>query len=92
MCQGMPLPCNRGGQGKENREGDRGCMRRLRHLWLRRSRPSNFEITKRRIDRSVRSLRRGARALARSRPPPPPPPHPGFSLETVLAALQRTGD
>jgi hypothetical protein len=62
--------------------------RTLRRLWLRRSRPSNFEITRRRIDRSVRSMRRGARALASNRPPAPPPPHPGFSLETIVAALQ----
>jgi len=58
--------------------------RRLRRLWLARSRPSNLAMTERRIARSVRSLRRAARALERNRPPPPPPPHPGFSAGTVL--------
>jgi hypothetical protein len=62
--------------------------RTLRRLWLRRSRPSELEMTARRIRRSVRSLRRGGRALARNRPPAPPAPHPGFTYATVLEALR----
>jgi hypothetical protein len=64
--------------------------RRLRRLWLARSRPSDFELTRRRIQRSVRSLRRAARALARNRPPPPPPEHPGFGVGSVMGAVYRT--
>ncbi len=64
--------------------------RLLRRLWLRRSRPSNFEITGRRLKRAVRSLRRAARALERNRPPAPPPPHPGMSMAAVLRELQRS--
>ena len=64
--------------------------RTLRRLWLRRSRPSNFEITRRRLDRSVRSLRRAARALKRNRPPAPPGDHPGFDAQNVMAALRRS--
>lgn len=64
--------------------------RTLRRLWLRRSRPSNFEITRRRLDRSVRSLRRAARALKRNRPPAPPGEHPGFDAQNVMAALRRS--
>jgi hypothetical protein len=64
--------------------------RRLRRLWLARSRPSNFEITKRRLERSVRSLRRAARALAHNRPPPPPPKHPGLDVGDVMRAVYRS--
>ena len=63
---------------------------RLRALWLERSRPSNFEITDRRIERSIASLRRAARALERDRPPAPPPPHEGFSTAAVFAELKRS--
>jgi acyl-CoA reductase-like NAD-dependent aldehyde dehydrogenase len=62
--------------------------RRLRSLWLRRSRPSNFEITKRRLDRSIASLRRAARSLQQGRPPAPPPPHPGFGAPEVFRRLK----
>jgi hypothetical protein len=62
---------------------------RLRALWLARSRPSNFEITGRRLDRSIASLERGARALAANRPPPPPAPHEGFTNAAVFAELKR---
>jgi hypothetical protein len=42
--------------------------RQLRRLWLARSRPSNFEITHGRVQRSVRALRSAARALELNRP------------------------
>jgi hexosaminidase len=61
--------------------------RELRRLWLRRSEPDGFEITQRRLARSVQSLRRAARTLAQNRPPSPPPPHPGFSVATIFRAL-----
>jgi hypothetical protein len=62
--------------------------RLLRRLWLRRARPSNFEITGRRLDRSLASLRRAADAVARNRPPAPPPPHPGLTPAAVFQALR----
>ncbi|MFQ5791078.1 MAG: hypothetical protein ACE5JI_11460, partial [Acidobacteriota bacterium] len=40
----------------------------LHRLWLARNLPSNFEITKTRLDRSVRSLRRTAKQLERNDP------------------------
>jgi hypothetical protein len=61
--------------------------RELRRLWLRRSHPGGFEISQRRLARSIRSLREAARALGRDRPPAPPPPHPGFSVATIFRAL-----
>jgi hexosaminidase len=64
--------------------------RTLRRLWLARSRPSNFEITGRRLERSISSLRRAARALERNRPPAPPPPHEGFSIQQVFAELRES--
>lgn len=64
--------------------------RRLRALWLERSEPSNFEITGRRLQRSVRSLRRAARALEVNRPPAAPEAHPGFGGAAVFAALRES--
>jgi hexosaminidase len=64
--------------------------RRLRRLWLRRSHPSKFEITRRRLGASIASLRRAARALRANRPPAAPPPHPGFDLGGVFAAVLRS--
>ncbi len=61
--------------------------RELRRLWLLRSEPDGFEITQRRLARSIASLRRAARALVANRPPAPPPPHPGFSVATIFRAL-----
>ncbi|HTF34601.1 MAG TPA: glycoside hydrolase family 20 zincin-like fold domain-containing protein [Myxococcota bacterium] len=46
---------------------------RLRRLWLERSAPSNFEITRRRLQTSIASLRRQARSLRRGKPSAPPP-------------------
>jgi hypothetical protein len=62
--------------------------RALRRLWLRRARPSNFEITARRVARAVASLRRAANALACNRPPSPPPPHPGVTTAAVFQVLR----
>ncbi len=64
--------------------------RELHRLWLARSRPSNFELTKRRLDKSVRSLRAGARSLERGRPRPPPSDHPGYGMMDVHRALLRS--
>jgi hypothetical protein len=64
--------------------------RRLRRLWLRRSRPAGFELTRRRLDTSIASLRRAVRALRANRPPAPPPPHPGFDVARVFAAALRS--
>ena len=46
--------------------------RTLRRLWLARSAISNLERNERRLGKSVRSLRRAARALEQNRPSPPP--------------------
>ena len=61
--------------------------RELRRLWLARSEPDGFELTRRRLARAVASLRRAARALAANRPPAPPEPHPGFTIATIFRAL-----
>ncbi len=65
--------------------------RRLWRLWIERSQPSDFALTRRRIARSLRSLRRAARALERNTPAPPPPKHPGFEdAGTVMRAVYRS--
>ncbi|HEY8493724.1 MAG TPA: glycoside hydrolase family 20 zincin-like fold domain-containing protein [Myxococcota bacterium] len=61
---------------------------RLRRLWLARSRPSNFEITGRRLARAIASTLRAARALERGRPPAPPGPHEGFTMAAVFRRLK----
>lgn len=61
---------------------------RLRRLWLARSRPSNYEITGRRLARAIASTARAARALERGRPPPPPGPHEGFTPAEVFRRLK----
>ncbi len=61
--------------------------RELRRLWLRRSEPDGYEVTRRRLARAISSLRRAARALAANRPPAAPPPHPGFTIATIFRAL-----
>jgi hypothetical protein len=73
---------------RELADEQRALERRLHRLWLARSRPSNFEITQRRIATSVRGLRRAARALERGRAPPAPPPPGGFDPASVAAALR----
>jgi hexosaminidase len=45
--------------------------RNLWRLWRERNLPSNFEITKKKFETSIRSLRRAARSLDNNRPPPP---------------------
>ena len=67
-----------------------GLGRELQGLWLARSRPSNFELTRRRLDRSVRSLRAAARSLERGRPKPLPAEHPGYGMMDVYRALLRS--
>jgi len=67
---------------------ERALLARLRTLWLARSRPSNFELTSRRLQRSTASLARAARALTSNRPPAPPPAHEGFSPGVVIRALR----
>ena len=46
--------------------------RTLWRLWRERNHPSNFEITKKKLDGSIRSLRRAAHRLERNQPPPRP--------------------
>jgi hexosaminidase len=62
--------------------------RRLRRLFHARSRPSNFEITARRLQASVASLRRAARALERGAPPPPDPRAATMTLADVYRELR----
>ena len=62
---------------------------RLRRLWLARNAISNFATTKRRIDRSIRSLRAAARALTGNRPPPPPSDEP-LTGQRLIAAVRRS--
>ncbi len=62
--------------------------RRLRRLWMARSAPSDFARTKKRIDASVRSLRRASRALDKNRPSKPPPPHPGIQPRDAFVAMR----
>ena len=68
----------------------RRLMKRLRRLWRARSRPSNFELTGRRIARSIASTTRAARALERNRPPAPPAPHEGFTMGAVFRHLKES--
>jgi len=67
-------------------QGDLG--KRLARLWLARSRPSNFAITRRRIDRSRQSLRRAARALRRNAAPSPPPDHAEIGIRAIYHELR----
>jgi len=67
---------------------ERVLLARLRTLWLARSRPSNFELTSRRLQRSTASLVRAARALTANRAPPAPPAHEGFSPGVVIRVLR----
>lgn len=64
--------------------------RTLRRLWLRRSRLSEFAITRRRLNGSIRGLQHAARELRRGRSGPAFPPHPGFTPRAVLAELRRS--
>jgi hypothetical protein len=60
----------------------------LRTLWLARSPISEFEITRRRIRRSIASLRRAARRLREDRPPRPAKQS-ELTLTKVAAELRR---
>jgi hypothetical protein len=64
--------------------------RQLARLWLARSQRSDLDMTQRRIERSVRSLRKAARSLKRNRPPAPPPAHPGIDVGGVMRAVYRS--
>ena len=76
---------------RESADTQQGLGRRLARLWLARSHPSDFALTRRRIARSVASLRRAARALERNAPPAPPPRHAGFGdVGTVMRAVYRS--
>ncbi len=66
--------------------------KRLARLWLARSRPSNFEITKRRLGCSQRSLRRAAGALRRNAAPSPAPDHAEIGLRTIHRELRELSE
>ena len=69
--------------------GEQGELeKRLARLWLARSRPSNFEITRNRLRRSQQSLRRAARALRRNAAPPPAPDHAEIGIRAIYAELR----
>jgi len=70
----------------------RALAARLRRLWLARSRPSNYEITARRLARAIASTTRAARALEGNRPPAPPEPHEGFTPAAVFRHLKASLD
>ena len=63
--------------------------RRLKRLWLARSELSNFDDTRRRLMRSVRALRRAARALERNRPGRAPTPEP-ITIAGVRRAVEES--
>ncbi len=63
--------------------------RRLKRLWLARSLPSDFEVTRRRLMRSVRAMRKAARALENNRPSPPPTREP-ITVAGVLRAVRES--
>ncbi len=67
----------------------RELARTLSKLWLARSQVSNFEMTKRRIARSQKSLRKAARALEHNHPPAPARPEP-FTQQGIIAAVRRS--
>jgi hypothetical protein len=66
--------------------------RRLARLWLARSRPSNLEITKRRLRCSQQSLRRAARALRRNAAPSPAPDHAEIGLRSIYSELRELSE
>jgi hypothetical protein len=66
-----------------------GLLTRLRKLWLARSAISNFEMTERRIKRSMQSLRSAAGHLEKNTPPSPIKRAP-INGDGVLAAVRRS--
>jgi hypothetical protein len=66
--------------------------RRLARLWLARSRPSNLEITRRRLRCSQQSLRRAARALRKNAAPSPAPDHAEIGIRTIYLELRELSE
>ncbi len=64
-------------------------LTRLRKLWLARSAVSNFDMTERRVRRSIKSMRTAASRLIQNKPPDPPEPS-SINLAGVLAAVRRS--
>ena len=66
--------------------------KRLARLWLARSQPSNFEITKHRLRLSQQSLRRAARALRRNAAPSPAPDHAEIGVRAIHRELRELSE
>ena len=66
--------------------------RELRSCWLGRNHVSDLAVNARRLERSVRGLRRAARELARNRPAPPPADPPRLAPVEVLDELREATD
>jgi hypothetical protein len=64
----------------------------LARLWLARSRPSNLEMTRRRLDCSRRSLRRAAQALRRNAAPAPAPDPAEIGIRTIYLELRELSE
>ncbi len=64
-------------------------LSRLRKLWLARSAVSNFDMTERRIERSIKSLRNAATRLLKGDAPKLPKASP-IDPQGVLAAVRRS--
>ncbi len=62
---------------------------RLRKLWLDRNAISNFELTQRRAEHSIKSLRTAATRLAKADPPPPVKAA-AIEPKAVLEAVRRS--
>jgi hypothetical protein len=66
--------------------------KKLARLWLARSRPSNLEITRRRLRSSQQSLRRAARALRRNAAPAPAPDPAEIGIRTIYLELRELSE
>jgi hypothetical protein len=66
--------------------------KRLARLWLARSQPSNFEITRHRLRLSQQSLRRAARALRRNAAPSPAPDHAEIGVRAIHRELRELSE
>ncbi len=71
----------------------RALAQRFRRLWLARARPSNIEMTERRLRASIASLRRAARSLEANRPRPVDraPFDPRLALRALRDSLAEAG-